>query len=258
MTAARVAGAVVVLVLVGAYAALAVRWTASDPGWYAGLPRPPWQPPDIVFGIIWPLNFVALVVAGLAVVQRAPLRDLWLWLALLAASVALAVGWAHEFYVPHHLGRAAILLAGAAVLTWLLVAANRRPGVVGRVGPRALRPLAHRRHDPRSGLLAARAGRGRDRLVNFLAAGASTRRGVAEVRVRSQRRDHTPPERTLSMNLRRLGVTAAVLGLAAATVAPAASASASTTTSPSATAASPRSSPRTATSSTATGTTTTS
>ncbi len=121
MTAARLVGAVVVLVVVGAYAALAVRWTASDPGWYASLPRPPWQPPDLVFGVIWPLNFVALVVAGLAVVQQAPLGDLWLWLAMLCASVALAVGWAHEFYVPHHLGRAAILLAGAAVLTWLLV-----------------------------------------------------------------------------------------------------------------------------------------
>jgi len=126
VSAARVAGAVVVLALVGTYAALAVRWTGSDPGWYASLPRPAWQPPDLVFGIIWPLNFVALVVAGLAVVQQAPLRDLWLWLALLAASVALAVGWAHEFYVPHHLGRAASLLGGAAILTWLLVVVTAR------------------------------------------------------------------------------------------------------------------------------------
>lgn len=121
MTAARVAGALVVLLVVGAYAVLAVRWTATDPGWYAALPRPPWQPPDLVFGIIWPLNFVALVVAGLAVVQQAAPRDIGLWLALLVASVALAVGWAHEFYVPHNLGRAAVLLAGAAILTWLLV-----------------------------------------------------------------------------------------------------------------------------------------
>ncbi len=121
MTAARVAGAVVVLLVVGAYAVLAARWTATDPGWYAALPRPPWQPPDLVFGIIWPLNFVALVVAGLAVVQQAPPRDIGIWLALLVASVALAVGWAHEFYVPHNLGRSAVLLAGAAILTWLLV-----------------------------------------------------------------------------------------------------------------------------------------
>ena len=110
MTAGRVAGAVVVLMVVGAYAALAVRWTATDPGWYAALPRPWWQPPDVVFGVIWPLNFVALVVSGLAVVSQAAPRE-----------VAFAVGWAHEFYVPHHLGLAAVLLGVAAVLTWLLV-----------------------------------------------------------------------------------------------------------------------------------------
>ena len=132
MTAGRVAGAVVVLVIVGAYAALAVRWTAVDPGWYAALPRPRWQPPDVVFGVIWPLNFVALCAAGLAVVSQAAPRDVVVWLALLVASVAFAVGWAHEFYVPHHLGRAAVLLAGAAILTWLLVVVTG--GLVGWAG----------------------------------------------------------------------------------------------------------------------------
>lgn len=121
MTAGRVAAAVVVLVVVGAYAALAVRWTATDPGWYAALPRPRWQPPDVVFGVIWPLNFLALCVSGLAVVSRAAPREVAVWLVLLVASAALAVGWAHEFYVPHRLGAAAVLLGAAAVLTWLLV-----------------------------------------------------------------------------------------------------------------------------------------
>jgi len=121
VTAVRVAGAVVVLVVVGAYGALAVRWTATDPGWYDALPRPWWQPPDVVFAVIWPLNFVALVVSGLAVVSQAAPREVVAWLALLVASVAFAVGWAHEFYVPHHLGLAAVLLGVAAVLTWLLV-----------------------------------------------------------------------------------------------------------------------------------------
>lgn len=121
MTAGRVVGAVVVLAVVGAYAGLAVRWTATDPGWYAALPRPAWQPPDVVFGVIWPLNFLALCVSGLAVVSQAAPRQVVGWLALLVASVALAVGWAHEFYVPHRLGVAAVLLAGAAVLTWVLV-----------------------------------------------------------------------------------------------------------------------------------------
>ena len=122
MTAARAAGVVAVLAVVAAYALLSVRWTASDRGWYASLPRPRWQPPDLVFGVVWPLNFGALCVAGVAVVLEAPLRDVGGWLALLVTSVALALGWAHQFYVPHRLGRAAVLLAAAAALTWLLVA----------------------------------------------------------------------------------------------------------------------------------------
>ncbi len=121
MTAARVAGVVAVLVVVGAYAALSVRWTADSGDWYVSLPRPRWQPPDLVFGVIWPLNFIALVVAGTAVVLTTPSGDALAWLALLAASVALSLGWAHEFYGPHRLGLAAVLLAGAAALTWLLV-----------------------------------------------------------------------------------------------------------------------------------------
>ncbi|HYN68383.1 MAG TPA: tryptophan-rich sensory protein [Ornithinibacter sp.] len=122
MTAQRVGLVVAVLVVVATYAVLAVRWTGADPGWYASLPRPRWQPPDLVFGVVWPLSFGALaVVGGVVALQGAP-GDGVRWVVLLAASVALALGWAHEFYVPHRLGRAAVLLAGAALLTWLLVA----------------------------------------------------------------------------------------------------------------------------------------
>jgi len=121
MTAARVAVAAGVLVVVVGYATLAARWTAAESEWYRSLPRPRWQPPDLVFGVIWPLNFGALAVVGLVVALECPPRDGLRWLALFATSVALALGWAHAFYVRHDLGRAAVLLGGAAVLTWALV-----------------------------------------------------------------------------------------------------------------------------------------
>ncbi len=121
MTAAGIGTAVAALVVVVVYAALAARWTSAGSGWYRSLPRPRWQPPDYVFGVVWPLNFAALAVVGVVVAAHGPAGDGLRWLALLTASVALALGWAHEFYVPHRLGRAAVLLAGAAVLTWLLV-----------------------------------------------------------------------------------------------------------------------------------------
>ncbi len=122
MTLARVGTATAVLAVVVLYAVLSSRWTARASRWYATLPRPAWQPPDLVFGVVWPLNFGAVAVAGLAVTLDAPVRDGIRWVLVLAASVALALGWAHAFYGPHDLGRAAVLLAGATALTWGLVA----------------------------------------------------------------------------------------------------------------------------------------
>jgi tryptophan-rich sensory protein len=52
------------LVLVAGYAVLSTVWTGRDPGWYAGLARPSFQPPDLVFALIWPLNFLALFAVG--------------------------------------------------------------------------------------------------------------------------------------------------------------------------------------------------
>ncbi|HET7823295.1 MAG TPA: TspO/MBR family protein [Ornithinibacter sp.] len=126
MTVARVAIAVGVLVVVVGYATLAARWTSAESDWYRSLPRPRWQPPDLVFGVIWPLNFGALAVVGLAVALECPPRDGLRWLVLLTASVALALGWAHAFYRRHDLGLAAGLLGAATVLTWALVLLTHR------------------------------------------------------------------------------------------------------------------------------------
>ena len=122
MSTARVGTTTALLAVVVLYALLASRWTARGSGWYATLPRPAWQPPDLVFGVIWPLNFGAIGIAGLAVTLQAPVGDGIRWLLVLAASVALALGWAHAFYGAHDLGRAAVLLAAATALTWGLVA----------------------------------------------------------------------------------------------------------------------------------------
>ena len=121
MSGVRIGAAAAVLAVVVLYAVLAGRWTARASGWYAALPRPRWQPPDLVFGVVWPVNFVALAVAGLAVTLGTAQADGIRWVFLLSASVALALGWAHVFYGAHDLG-AAVLLGAATVLTWGLVA----------------------------------------------------------------------------------------------------------------------------------------
>ncbi|MFM8016926.1 MAG: tryptophan-rich sensory protein, partial [Actinomycetota bacterium] len=89
--------------LVVAYAVGAGRWVSTDAGWYRSLVRPPWQPPDVVFGLIWPYNFVMLAVAVWAVAGRDSRSEHAMWLISLALSVAAALTWAWLFYVPHSL-----------------------------------------------------------------------------------------------------------------------------------------------------------
>jgi len=112
--------------LVVAFAGLANVWTGHEPGWYAALNRPFFQPPDVVFGVMWPLNFALLLVVGVASVRTMPTGAAWTAIGVLALSIVFALGWAWLFYVPHRLSAAAACLAIAAVLTWTLVV------VVGR------------------------------------------------------------------------------------------------------------------------------
>ncbi len=116
----RLALPAALLAVIVAYGYGSVRWTMRNPGWYAGLPKPPWQPPDIVFGIIWPLNFVALAIASCVLAYQSASAAVTFGL-ILAVSVVFALTWAYLFYVPHRLWLAAVSLTVAAVLTWALV-----------------------------------------------------------------------------------------------------------------------------------------
>lgn len=107
--------------LVVAYAGFATAWNRHDPGWYAGLTRPSFQPPDTVFALMWPLSFALLLGVGVWFTRAAASGTTWTAVVLLAASVAAALCWAWLFYVPHRLALAALALAGATVLTWGLV-----------------------------------------------------------------------------------------------------------------------------------------
>ncbi len=95
-------------------------WTSREPGWYASLVKPGWQPPDWVFGTIWPLNFLALAIAAWVVGTAGSRPWPGVFVALLAASSALALAWAYLFYGPHRLRAAALALSVAAVLACAL------------------------------------------------------------------------------------------------------------------------------------------
>ena len=133
----RLGASIAAVLLVLVYAAGSGAWTARSPGWYSGLTRPSWQPPDFVFGLIWPYNFVALAVVGVLVAQRGSPAAVGAWLGVAAASVVCALAWAYLFYVPHRMGAAAICLGLAALLTAVLVALT---WTVTRGGALALLP----------------------------------------------------------------------------------------------------------------------
>ena len=119
MTRALVGGVSTAIVV--AYAIGAGRWVSTDADWYRSLIKPPWQPPDVLFGLIWPYNFVMLAVAGWAVAGRESRTEHVVWLASLALSVVAALTWAYLFYVPHSLIASGFALTAATLLTLPLV-----------------------------------------------------------------------------------------------------------------------------------------
>lgn len=113
----RIAAVGAVILIVVVYAVGSGVWVSTGSAWYLALEKPWWQPPPWVFGLIWPYNFVVLmVVGGVIAWNGAPSRVLS-FLALLAASVIFALAWAYLFYVPHQLTWAAIALTLVAALT---------------------------------------------------------------------------------------------------------------------------------------------
>ena len=92
-------------------------WVSSSPGWYASLNRPAWQPPSAVIGLIWPYNFTVLGVTSYQVSRSLNKFENITWLVFFGLSIAAALTWAYQFYVPHNFLNASIALTSAAVLT---------------------------------------------------------------------------------------------------------------------------------------------
>ena len=124
MSLGLVGSAATVLVLT--YAFGSGIWVSTGDDWYRSLVRPPWQPPDFVFGVIWPYNFVVLGITGWVIASRASSGEQVLWLVSLAVSVAAALVWAQRFYVAHSIGVAATSLVVCAVATLPLLVVTFR------------------------------------------------------------------------------------------------------------------------------------
>jgi tryptophan-rich sensory protein len=92
-------------------------WVNTGDNWYRSLNQPAWQPPDFIFGIIWPYNFIILGVAAVTIAQRASTTATVIYLGFFALSVICALTWAFQFYRPHNLQAASVALALTALFT---------------------------------------------------------------------------------------------------------------------------------------------
>ena len=92
-------------------------WVNTRDNWYRSLNQPSLQPPDFIFGIIWPYNFVILGFASVYVANRLSTINALVYLSIFALSVACALIWAFQFYKPHNLVAASIALCLVALLT---------------------------------------------------------------------------------------------------------------------------------------------
>jgi tryptophan-rich sensory protein len=113
----RNSASIIGIALVLVYAIGSGLWVNTGDGWYRNLNQPSWQPPDFIFGLIWPYNFVVLGIAAVVVSQRASKPVVAIYLALFAASVVSALVWAYQFYRPHNLVAASIALMVTVLLT---------------------------------------------------------------------------------------------------------------------------------------------
>jgi tryptophan-rich sensory protein len=114
--------AIINISLVAIYAIGSGLWVNSGDGFYRSLKRPFWQPPDFLFGIAWPYNFLVLIIAGVIIANNASNLFRLSYTIAFAFSVITALVWAHSFYIQHNLILAAISLAVTALLTVPMVA----------------------------------------------------------------------------------------------------------------------------------------
>ena len=117
MTSGRLTAAIMGVAVVVFYAVGSSLWVQTSGSWYGSLKRPSWQPPDIVFGLIWPYNFVVLGVAIVYIAQRLNSGAIWLAMVCLTVSVMAALTWSYLFYVQHNLAGSAVALAVTALFT---------------------------------------------------------------------------------------------------------------------------------------------
>ncbi|MEO6725227.1 MAG: TspO/MBR family protein [Blastocatellia bacterium] len=103
--------------------------TPSLSGWYAALQKPPWNPPNWVFGPVWSALYLGMAIAGWLVWRERGWRAAAVPLALFALQLALNVTWSGLFFALHlpWVAFAEIVLLWCAILATMVSFGRVKP-----------------------------------------------------------------------------------------------------------------------------------
>jgi benzodiazapine receptor len=117
--AVRIVVAIAISELAGFVGSLFTR--PSIPGWYAGLAKPSFNPPDEVFGPVWITLYALMGIAAWLVYERGRKgANVRRPLSIFVAQLVLNVLWSIMFFGIHH------ILGGFVIIValWVLIAAT--------------------------------------------------------------------------------------------------------------------------------------
>jgi tryptophan-rich sensory protein len=108
-----------------ATAAAAVTGAQFMPGaWHAALVKPPWNPPNWVFGPVWTTLYIMIAIAGWLAWRAEGLgRAVWIWIAALVLNGL----WTVIFFGQQRIGLALVDIAVLLGLIGAFIAATWRP-----------------------------------------------------------------------------------------------------------------------------------
>ena len=76
--------------------------------WYAGLTKPPFNPPGWIFAPVWTLLYILIAIAGWSTWQREPYGSA---MAVWFVQLALNFAWSPVFFGAHQIGTALVIVA---------------------------------------------------------------------------------------------------------------------------------------------------
>lgn len=116
---ARLATAVAPVVLTAVIGSAST--TPNIEGWYAGLTKPSFNPPNWAFPVAWTILYAMIALSAWRLLGVKPrngptLRAWWLAVAAFAAQLALNAAWTPVFFSAHALGAGIVVAAAMFVM----------------------------------------------------------------------------------------------------------------------------------------------